>query len=85
MKSYNLRSVAELFVMLFGALLLSARGARSLVDALSESSNSPNTVYGLGELAGRLIQAACPLVIGMALVAIAYRHGFITRARARGV
>jgi hypothetical protein len=85
MKSQRLRSVAELFVVLFGALLLSVHGVKHVIGVLAAASTLPATAYAAGALSGQIVGAVCPLFIGIGLVVIAYRHGFISRVRVRGV
>jgi hypothetical protein len=85
MKSQKLRSVAELVVLLVGALLLSAQGIKHVIGVLASASTLPVNAYGAGELTGQLIGAVCPLLIGISLTVIAYRHGFMSRVRAHGV
>lgn len=85
MRSQKLRNFAELYVVLFGALLLSVRGIKDVIGVLATAPALPATAYGAGELTGQLIGAVCPLLIGICLVVIAYRHGFFSRAHVRGV
>src|SRR5699024_9474603 len=81
MRSKKLRSFAELYIVLFGALLLSVHGVKDVVNVLTAAPTFPATAYGAGELVGQLIVAVCPLFIGVGLVIIAYRRGFFSRAR----
>lgn len=83
MKTQRLRNVAELLIVLFAASLLSVQGAKHVIGVLAAARTLPGTAYAAGELAGQLIGAVYPLLLGIGLVIIVYRRGFIARARMR--
>lgn len=85
MKSRKPGRLADLYIVLFGALLLSVQGVKHVIGALAAAPTLPATAYGAGELAGQLVGAVCPLLVAIGLVVIAYRHGFFSRVRAGGV
>jgi len=76
MRSKKLRSFAELYIILFGALLLSVHGVKHVISVLAAAPTFPATAYGAGELVGQFI--------GVGLVVIAYRRGFFSRVRVQG-
>ncbi|HET7268177.1 MAG TPA: hypothetical protein VFJ15_08715 [Oleiagrimonas sp.] len=74
MKSQTPRNFAELIILLLGGLHLSIQGTEHVIAVFSALPALPITAYGAGELAGQLINAAYPLVIGAGLLIIACRR-----------
>lgn len=83
MKSQKHRNLAELFILLFGGLMLSVNGVKHVISVISMTPGLPATAYGAGELAGELTSALCPLAIGLGLFVIARRHTRKANTQAR--
>lgn len=85
MKSQKQRNLVELFILVFGGLVLSVHGVGHVASVVSTASSLPATAYGAGKFAGELIGALCLLATGLGLFVIASTGKREPGARKRAV